>query len=303
MPGESAVAKLSALGASTLGTFRGTDAVSEGVSRRRLADLREHEVIERVLPDTYRMTAVTRSPEQDLHAALLRAGSGAAATGRSAAELYRLEGVRAECPEIVVMNGARPRSPLVDVHYPRRAAAMVREINCVHVTGIEYTLLRLAATLAPEAFEIALEDARRRQLTSISALRAYLRRFGKSGREGVRPLRDLLDELDPVHPARSTLEVKTRRLLVANGITNFVREIPLKWEGRRYLFDFAFERDHVILETNGRRWHDDVTDFDRDNDKWSVPGHHNYRIVFATWSKVSRAPERLVADLRSLLGR
>jgi very-short-patch-repair endonuclease len=292
---------LSALSASTLGTFRGTDAVSRGVSRRRLADLCEQEVIERVLPDTYRMTAVMRSTEQDLVAALLWAGPGAAATGRSAAELFRLEGVRAEIAEIAVVDGAPLRSNLVEVHYPRRSAAMVRDLNGVRVTGIEYTLVRLAATLEPEAFEIALEDARRRRLTSIPALRAYLKRFGRSGREGVRTLRLLLAELDPAHPARSTLEVKTRRLLVANGITNFVRELPLKWEGDTYFFDFAFVREQVVLEANGRRWHDDVTDYERNNDKWSVPGHHGYRVMFATWSKVTQQPERLVADLRALL--
>ena len=92
--------------------------------------------------------------------------------------------------------------------------------------------------LDAEAFEIACEDARRRRLTSVPALRrvpAPLRRPGA----GCRALRSLLAELDPVHPARSTLEVKTRRLLVANGVTDFVREFPLDWNGRTYRFDFA----------------------------------------------------------------
>ena len=57
---------------------------------------------------------------------------------------------------------------------------------------------------------------------------------------GSRRAARLLDELDPVHPARSTLEVKTRRLLVAHGITDFVREFPLEWHGRTYRFDFGF---------------------------------------------------------------
>jgi hypothetical protein len=73
-------------------------------------------------------------------------------------------------------------------------------------------LIALAATLGSEAVEIACEDARRRRLTSVRALRAYIDRFGRPGRPGIRNLRRLLDELDPVHAARSTLEVKTRRL-------------------------------------------------------------------------------------------
>jgi hypothetical protein len=66
-------------------------------------------------------------------------------------------------------------------------------------------------------------------------------------------MRRLLAELDPVHPARSTLEVKTRRRLVAHGITGFVRELPLEWNGQVYHYDFAFPEHQVILETNGRR--------------------------------------------------
>ena len=100
-------------------------------------------------------------------------------------------------------------------------------------------------------------------------------------------VRQLLDELDPAHAARSTLEVKTRRLLVANGITDFVREFPLDWNGRTLPLRLRLRATRTILETNGRRWHDDPTDYEHDNEKWSVPGRHGYRIVFATWDKVT----------------
>ena len=110
-------------------------------------------------------------------------------------------------------------------------------------------------------------------------------------------MRRLLDQLDPKHPSRSTLEVKTRRLLLAHGITDFVREFPLDWNGRTYFFDFAFPDDRTILETNGRRWHDDPTDYEDDHEKWSVPGRHGFLMVFATWDKVTRRPLGIVAEL------
>jgi len=110
-------------------------------------------------------------------------------------------------------------------------------------------------------------------------------------------MRRLLDQLDPEHPSRSTLEVKTRRLLVAHGITGFARELPLDGNGRTYHFDFAFEAERTILETNGRRWHDDPADYEDDQEKWSVPGRHGYRLVFATWDKVTKHPDALVGEL------
>ena len=293
-------ATLSQLSEPMLGVFRGQTAVARGVTRNQLAGFLAAGVIERVLPDTYRMTVVRSSAEQSLRAALLWAGPEAAAAGCSAGVLLALEGVRAKRPEIVVPRRLRPRSDKVVVHRSdNRAALMVRRQRGVMCTGVEPTLVALAAALDPEAFEIACEDARRRRLTSVPSLRTYTQRF--PGRPGSSPLRQLLDELDPVHAARSTLEVKTRRLLVANGLTDFVREFPLSWNNRRYRFDFAFPTRRTILETNGRRWHDDPTDYEHDNEKWSVPGRHGYRLVFATWDKVTNQPRELLADLVSTL--
>jgi len=174
---------------------------------------------------------------------------------------------------------------------------MIRDYRGFRVTGIEATLLALADVLDDEAFEIACEDARRRRLTTIPALRTYLDRFAAPGRPGTRALRAWLSQLDPVHPSRSALEVKTRRLLVAQGLPDFVREFEL--DGRH--FDFAFTGPKVILETNGRRWHDDLADYEDAHEKWSVPARHGYRLVFATWTKVVKRPAALVDELVAAL--
>jgi very-short-patch-repair endonuclease len=302
MARESALGKLSELSSDTHGVFRGREAVKLGATRNQLTALVNAQVITRELPDTYRMAAVARSSEQRLRAALMWAGDGAAAAGRSAGEVYGLEGVRARAPEIVVAPSCRVRAAGVIVHRgAERPALMVRSHRGVAVTGVEATLVSLAATLSAEAFEIACEDARRRRLTSIPALKAYLDRYGRAGRPGVGAMRQLLAELDPIHAARSTLEVKTRRLLVAHGLTNFQREFPLEWNGRVHRFDFAFAAHRTIIETNGRRWHDDATDYEYDNEKWSVPGRHGFRIVLATWSKVTETPKRLLDELAATL--
>ncbi|HEV7526948.1 MAG TPA: type IV toxin-antitoxin system AbiEi family antitoxin domain-containing protein [Acidimicrobiia bacterium] len=295
-----ALATISGLTETSHGVFRVDNAVRLGVTPKQIAALRNAGVIERVLPSTYRITAVPRSSQQSLSAALLWAGPDAIAGGRSAAEIYGLEGVHAPVPEIIVRRRQRLRSNEVVVHRSDdRGALRTRRYRGFAVTGVEPTLVALAAMLGGEAFEIACEDARRRNLTSMPALRAHLARYG--GRAGAARLRASLDELDPVHAARSTLEVKTRRLLVAHGIRSFVREFPLTWNNRRYLFDFGFERERTILETNGRRWHDDPNDFEHDHEKWSVPGRHGYRIVLATWDKVTRHPGLLLSELTTTL--
>ena len=69
------------------------------------------------------------------------------------------------------------------------------------------------------------------------------------------------------------------------------------------MFDFCFTRRTTILETNGRRWHDDPNDYEHDNEKWSVPGRHGYRIVLATWAKVTQRPDAFLEELEAALAR
>jgi hypothetical protein len=238
---KSPLEELARLAASDLGVFSTRDTDRLKISRKQLRTMRRVGIAELVLPGVYRMTAVEPSNAQRLRAALKWGGHDAAAAGQSAGETYGLEGVLTPVPEIVVPRARRARH-VGDVIVHRTvnpAALMIREHRGIRVTGVEATLLSLASLLGDEAFEVACEDARRRRLTSVPALYAYLDRFGASGRDGVRPLRALLQELDPVHPSRSTLEVKTRRLLVAAGITHFTREFPLAWNGRTYYFDFG----------------------------------------------------------------
>jgi very-short-patch-repair endonuclease len=224
------------------------------------------------------------------------------ATGRSAALVYRLEGVSQVRPTIAVPYALAPRHSSVDVTRCRATDhLMVRTHRGMRVTGPESTLRRLGATLDAEPLEVACEDARRRQFTSVPALRAYLGRYNSRGHDGTAALRALVDELDPRQPSRSTLEVKTRRLIAAARLPRFEREYPLIWDGRTRYFDFAREREHLVLECNGRRWHDDATDYEDDHDKWSIPGRIGWRIIFATWDKVTRRPDDLVAEIRAAL--
>jgi hypothetical protein len=259
-------------------------------------------IIARQLPDTYRLTVVPPSDEQRSRAAVLWAGGSSAVHGRSSGAWYGLEGVRARTPELAVGPGEHPRRRDVDVMRVQcLAPLMIRTLRGLRVTGVEPTLVRLAHVLDGEALEIACEDARRRRLTGIPALRAYLERQARPGQRGVAPLRALLASLDPVHPSRSTLEVKTRRLLVERGMVDFVREFPLAWHGRTYRFDFAFPSLRTIVETNGRRWHDDASDYEHDNETWSVPGRHGFKLVLATWDKVARRPDDLIGELLTTL--
>jgi hypothetical protein len=119
------IGTLSELSAPSLGVFHSRAAVKLGVSRKQLAALRAAGVIERELPEVYRMTVVARSAEQRLRAALMWAGDESAAAGLSAGELYNLQGVHAPVPEIVVPASTYARSKGVSVHRSDEYAALM----------------------------------------------------------------------------------------------------------------------------------------------------------------------------------
>ena len=86
-----------------------------------------------------------------------------------------------------MLRGAHPR--VTDVNVQRVTTLtplMIRTVRGLRVTGVEATLVRLAHVLDSEALEVACEDARRRRLTSIPALRAYLDRHARPGQRGWR---------------------------------------------------------------------------------------------------------------------
>jgi len=113
---ERPIGTLSRLSVGSLGVFRGDAALALGVSRNQLAALVAAGVIEREHPDVYRMTAVKRSAEQRLRAALMWGGNDSVGAVLSAGEHYSLQGVHARRPEITVSTKRRLRSECVTVH-------------------------------------------------------------------------------------------------------------------------------------------------------------------------------------------
>ena len=284
---------VSRLSADSLGVFRGPDAVEarrEPQAARGARRGRRHRPRPaRHLPND-RSRAVER---QSLRAALLWAGPTAAAAG--------VCGRRALRPRGRAAAGTRDRRHATDAwpapdlvrgssrKSPSSAAAATAPGLAGHGGGADDG----GAGAALDGGGVRDRVRGRATATTHDGLRAPRVSRTLPGRPGAAALRHLLDELDPVHASRSTLEVKTRRLLVAHGLTDFTREFPLAWNGRalslRLRASSAGGRSSRPTAAVGTTT---PTDYEHDNEKWSVPGRHGYRIVFATWDKVTGRPAR-----------
>lgn len=248
----------------------------------------------------YAPAAVPPSWLQRLMAAILRGGPSALASHRSAAALWRLDGVNERPIEISVKAGRSIRGAIVHRRPPADdpGAAV---IHGVPSSGIERTLLELAAVVSPMRAGLALDDALRRGRTTLAAMRELLAHSGR--KTGVPVLRSLLDARDDRDALlESPLEAAMLRLLRDHGLPLPVPQHPVT-EGRDIIarLDFAYPAQRVGIEADGYRWHGGPErwrlDLRREN-KLKLLG---WTILRFSWEDVHRSPETVSDQIRAAL--
>lgn len=149
-----------------------------------------------------------------------------------------------------------------------------------------------------EAVVIA-DSALRRELVTIDELSAEVE--SRRGTSGITKLRRLLTLVDP--DSGSVLESMLRFLLNTNGLwpTSQV-EITLR-NGKTKVgrFDFCFAGQRVIIECDGRRWHD--PDDARDNDRRRDNGlaRTGWLVLRFTWAEVRYSASYVLACVRDAM--
>ena len=212
------------------------------------------------------MTASVRSPERRLRAALLWAGEGAAASGRSAAVLYRLEGVRSVVPEIVIHRPSTPArrgsdrapSPVGGGTHGSTGSWHPGHRRRVHADRSRDRARAKKRSRSPVK-TLAGEGSRRSPrsaATSIATAPPDDTALAGSVSSSMTSTRSMRRD----RPWRSKHAVCSSRAgsPVSCGSSRSSGTVA------SYRFDFAFPDARTILETNGRRWHDDPSDYEHD---------------------------------------
>jgi very-short-patch-repair endonuclease len=137
-------------------------------------------------------------------------------------------------------------------------------------------------------------------LLTVDSVHRALDEVGARGRRGSASLQTLLANLADEPAAESALEVRVARLLRETDLPTPRRQLDVIVNGRRYRLDFAWPEFLLALECDGKKWHD----FERDRRRWSaITAATGYRIVWATWARVSDEPERLIEEIRLRVSR
>ena len=179
----------------------------------------------------------------------------------------------------VTKQGSR-RHAGIRVH--RTATLERRDIvvrDGIRVTSPERTLLDLASQLSFPKLRRAVREAMAQRRISVQSLTTCLARGGP--RRGSRKLARIL--ADGYTPTRTVLEDVVLDLILAGGFERPEVNKPIFIEGRRLVPDFRWPEQHLIVEADGRQWHDHKLAREDDAERQAFLEAHGERVLRVTW--------------------
>ncbi|HYP56153.1 MAG TPA: DUF559 domain-containing protein [Solirubrobacterales bacterium] len=175
------------------------------------------------------------------------------------------------------------------------------EVPC---TTVSRTLVDMAGAAGEATLRRLVEQAavlRRLDVTSIDRLLARRRRRGAPTlRRVLEPWRT--GEAKPPK-LRSVLEARLLAAIAEAGLPRPRCNVTLRIEGRLLEVDFLWERQRLVVETDGERTHGTAAAFERDRWRDQLLGAGGYRSARVTWSQMEDEPEATVARVGRMLDR
>jgi len=203
------------------------------------------------------------------------------------------------------------RSP-VDVALPHAAKSARRGIRChranslggeevtvrhgLRVTTPARTIVDLAAATPVVELERLIEEVQVQQLATSTELVEAIRRA--VGRPGVRKLRDLTALLvdEPLF-TRSEAERRLKALLRSAALPMPLTNVERAgWE-----VDAVWDRQRLVVEVDGYRYHRTRAKFERDRRKDGELLRAGYRVLRVTWRQLTGEPETVIATIAAAL--
>jgi GNAT superfamily N-acetyltransferase len=164
------------------------------------------------------------------------------------------------------------------------------------------TLLDLAADADLHSLERALQQAEAGWLTDAIGLEQLIARY--PGRRGVARLRVAVDGLGRgAGITRSVLEDRFLRFVAERGLPQPETNMLVPTAERRYEVDCLWHPQRLIVELDGRGFHDNGHAFHRDRVRLRALTAAGWRALPVTWLDLEDRPTGLASEIRSLLAR
>jgi very-short-patch-repair endonuclease len=275
--------------------------LDDAAIRRRVANGR----LRVALPGVYVVAGTPSSTRQRRWVGHLAVGPASVLSFETAARFHRLAGVPRQGPTVLtVPHSGWQRLPGIVVHQISdlaRRDILIRD--GLPYTSVPRTIVDLAAVWRPGRLATALDDADTAGLTTLAHVGACLRSVARRGKPGVRLLTTLLDERGPGEvPPASELERAFFRLIEQSDIEPPRRQHPLpRDDGVLGLADAAWPAIKLIVEVDGRRWHQRIADMKKDRDRDMKAAGVGWQVVRPLHEHIVGAPEETIRELRAVI--
>jgi hypothetical protein len=240
-----------------------------------------------------------------LRAAVLACGDGAVVSHGTAAAFYDLQD---HWPTLIDITGGRQAGRKHDGIRCRRCRYPTPEEVVVH-DGIPFTsparaLVDSAGMLGTPSLRRMVERAAVRRLLDLEAVDRAIEQAKR--RRGITTLRMILEDWrtadGQVPDVRSEFEALVLPRLIAMGLPRPACNRTLVVDGERLMVDFLWEKQRVVVETDGEGTHGTPVAFQRDRRRDQILTAAGYRVPRATWAQMRDELEAVVQRIaRTLL--
>lgn len=211
-----------------------------------------------------------------------------------AAVLHGFDGFAHRRPklEILVPRGANHRSTLATVRESKHLSFAT--VDGIPVVSAAHAFFSLLPTLGEERAKTVLEEGFRHDVLTPDELMARVIQIERSRYPGIRRVREIADAYGTGGPVigRSVLERKLHEMLAEPGMPSHVLEAPPPWRtAAAERVDVLLADVRVIIEADGRRWHDQRRDMAKDLRRNNLAAMHGYLVLHLMWTDIVLHPE------------
>jgi very-short-patch-repair endonuclease len=170
-------------------------------------------------------------------------------------------------------------------------------IDGLPLTSLPRTLLDIAETETPARLAAVFEEADRRELLDLDALRAVAER--NPGRRGLAPFLELVERYTSTPGSKEGIERAFALFLRERGLP--LPEVNVLVHG--VLVDCWWPEARLVVELDSRGFHGHWAARERDIGRDSGLLRQDIPTLRVTWRRLTWEPDELEADLRHLYGR
>lgn len=259
-------------------------------------------------PGVYGVGQPPSGPASELVAATLGI-AGAAAYRRTAARVLELPGtarLAVEPLEVVAPYGAASESPWAEVHRSRHLPPVdLADHGPYRVTSVARTFCDLSTLFGNDRLRHLGERLLVDELVALDDLAGCAAGFVRRGRPGSGRVREVMSRLDVGRPLpASVLEsLFIDRVVVPFSLPLVGQFRPPWYTGLDGVTDFGHASAQLIVEVDGRRWHQLRQDFDEDRRRDRRAARHGYATLRYTAPEIRRDPAAIAAEIALLIER